>query len=67
MVKLHGRFKYETVVMVGDNLYGEERPQDFQKKFEIPYKPLLDSGVKFYGALGNHDAREQRWPTRQCS
>jgi 3',5'-cyclic AMP phosphodiesterase CpdA len=61
MVKFHGRFKYETVVMVGDNLYGSERPQDFQKKFEIPYKPLLDSGVKFYGALGNHDAREQRY------
>jgi len=47
--------------MVGDNLYGSERPQDFSKKFEIPYKLLLDSGVKFYGALGNHDAREQRF------
>jgi predicted MPP superfamily phosphohydrolase len=61
MVKFHGRFKYEIVVMVGDNLYGAERPQDFQHKFEIPYKPLLDAGVKFYGALGNHDAREQRY------
>jgi predicted MPP superfamily phosphohydrolase len=61
MVKLHGRFKYDFVVMVGDNLYGSERPQDFEKKFEIPYKPLLDAGVKFYGALGNHDAREQRY------
>jgi hypothetical protein len=61
MVKFHDRFKYETVVTVGDNLLGSERPQDFQKKFEIPYKPLLDSGVKFYGALGNHDAREQRY------
>ncbi|MEO8483408.1 MAG: metallophosphoesterase, partial [Acidobacteriota bacterium] len=36
-------------------------PQDFQKKFEIPYKPLLDAGVKFYASLGNHDAREQRY------
>ena len=61
MAKLHGRFKYHIVVLVGDNLYGSERPQDFQKKFEIPYKPLLDAGVKFYGALGNHDAREQRY------
>jgi predicted MPP superfamily phosphohydrolase len=61
MVKFHGRFKYEIVVMVGDNLYGAERPQDFLHKFEIPYKPLLDAGVKFYGALGNHDAREQRY------
>jgi predicted MPP superfamily phosphohydrolase len=61
MVTLHGRFKYDLVVLVGDNLYGSERPQDFQAKFETPYKPLLDAGVKFYAALGNHDAREQRF------
>jgi len=61
MAKLHDRFKYNLVVLVGDNLYGAERPQDFQKKFEIPYKALLDAGVKFYGSLGNHDAREQRY------
>ena len=53
--------QYELVVLVGDNLYGSERPQDFEKKFEIPYKPLLDAGVKFYASLGNHDAREQRY------
>jgi predicted MPP superfamily phosphohydrolase len=61
MNKLHGRFKYEFVVLVGDNLYGAERPQDFKMKFELPYKALLDAGVKFYAALGNHDAREQRY------
>ena len=61
MVALHGRFKCDLVVLVGDNLYGSERPQDFQKKFEMPYKPLLDAGVKFYASLGNHDAREQRF------
>lgn len=61
MVKLHTQFKYNFVALVGDNLYGSERPQDFVKKFEIPYRPLLDAGVKFYAALGNHDAREQRF------
>ena len=61
MVKLYQRFKYELVVLVGDNLYGSERPQDFAMKFELPYKPLLDAGVKFYASLGNHDAREQRY------
>ena len=60
MAKFHQRFKYELVVLVGDNLYGSERPQDFANKFELPYKPLLDAGVKFYASLGNHDAREQR-------
>jgi len=49
------RYPFEFVVMMGDNLYGGEKPKDFARKFEIPYKPLLDSGVKFYAALGNHD------------
>ena len=49
------RYPFEFVVMMGDNLYGGEKPKDFAKKFEIPYKPLLDGGVKFYAALGNHD------------
>src|SRR5215216_5291230 len=49
------RYPYEFVVMMGDNLYGGESPKDFDKKFTIPYKPILDAGVKFYAALGNHD------------
>jgi 3',5'-cyclic AMP phosphodiesterase CpdA len=61
MRRLYERFKFEIVVLVGDNIYGSERPQDFKKKFEDPYKPLLDAGVKFYASLGNHDAREQRY------
>jgi hypothetical protein len=61
MAALHARFKYELVVLVGDNIYGSERPQDFKKKFEEPYKPLIDAGVKFYASLGNHDSREQRY------
>ena len=55
------RFPFKTVVLTGDNLYGSERPQDFTRKFEMPYKPLLDRGVKFYASLGNHDSREQRY------
>jgi hypothetical protein len=61
MARAYAQFPFELVILVGDNLYGSERPQDFQKKFEIPYKPLLDAGVKFYASLGNHDAREQRY------
>ena len=61
MATIYKGFKYELVALVGDNLYGSQRPQDFAKKFEIPYKPLLDAGVKFYASLGNHDAREQRY------
>ena len=55
------RVDFTFTIMVGDNIYGSERPQDFQKKFEIPYKPLLDAGVTFYAALGNHDDPNQRF------
>jgi predicted phosphodiesterase len=61
MDKLQQKFGYELVILVGDNLYGSERPQDFEQKFEIPYKPLLDRKVKFYASLGNHDDRNQRF------
>ena len=49
------RYPFEFAVMMGDNLYGGEKPRDFDKKFAIPYKSLIDAGVKFYAALGNHD------------
>ena len=55
------RFEFPLVVMMGDNIYGSDRPQDFVKKFELPYQPLLNAGVKFYASLGNHDSREQRY------
>jgi predicted MPP superfamily phosphohydrolase len=61
MFAVYKKFKYDFVMLVGDNLYGAQRPQDFRNKFEVPYKPLLDAGVKFYASLGNHDAREQRY------
>lgn len=50
---------FEFVVMLGDNIYGGHSARDFERKFEQPYKPLLDAGVKFYAALGNHDDPNQ--------
>ena len=61
MAKFCDGFKIDLAVTVGDNLYGGERPQDFKRKFEDPFKPLLDAGVKFYASLGNHDSRAQRY------
>jgi 3',5'-cyclic AMP phosphodiesterase CpdA len=56
----HERFPYEFVLMMGDNMYGGENARDFQRKFEIPYKPVLDKNIKFYASLGNHDSPNQR-------
>jgi hypothetical protein len=53
-------FPFTFVVMLGDNIYGSDSPRDFQKKFELPYKPLLDADVPFYASLGNHDDPNQR-------
>ena len=55
MAQLHRQFRYELVLMVGDNFYGSQRPPDLEKKFAQPYKTLLDAGVTFQAALGNHD------------
>ena len=60
MAKTHKAFPFELVLLAGDNLYGESRPQEYASRFEKPYKALLDAGVKFYAALGNHDDRNQR-------
>lgn len=54
-------FPFEFVIMMGDNMYGGERPQDFVKKFQLPYKALLDEKVPFYASLGNHDDPNQRF------
>jgi predicted MPP superfamily phosphohydrolase len=58
---MRAKFPFEFVVMVGDNLYGGNSPKDYDNKFAIPYKPLLDGGVKFYAALGNHDDPSERF------
>jgi predicted phosphodiesterase len=55
------RFPFAFAIMLGDNLYGSEKSRDYERKFERPYKPLLDAGVKFYAALGNHDDPNQRF------
>jgi len=57
---VRGKFPFSFVVMMGDNLYGGDSTGDYRKKFEVPYKALLDAGVKFYASLGNHDNPNER-------
>ena len=61
MVAFRAKFPYAMVLMMGDNLYGGESPQDYKAKFEEPYQDLLAAGVKFYATLGNHDDPKQRF------
>jgi hypothetical protein len=61
MIRYWRAFPYEFVLMMGDNMYGGEKPQDFKMKFENVYKELLDQKVTFYASLGNHDESNQRF------
>ena len=61
ITEFHQLFPFTFAIMAGDNLYGSEGDNDVKRKFEIPYKPLLDAGVKFYASLGNHDEPAQRF------
>jgi len=61
MARYHAIFPFDFVTMLGDNIYGSKTPADYKRKFEDPYKPLLDGGVKFYASLGNHDDPNSRF------
>src|SRR5215470_5557645 len=54
-------FPFDMVLMLGDNMYGRQDPQDFVTKFERPYSALLQAGVLFYATLGNHDNQSNRF------
>lgn len=60
MEKSRRRVGFDFVIMLGDNIYGGKDQASFARKFDLPYKPLLDAGVKFYASLGNHDDPNER-------
>lgn len=48
---------FQIALLLGDNIYETGDVKKYGKKrFLIPYKPLLDNGVRFMPVLGNHDA-----------
>jgi hypothetical protein len=60
MARYHLQFRFPFTIMLGDNLYeGVATPEDYRVKFEQPYEALLDRGVQFFAALGNHDDPRQ--------
>jgi len=55
MLAWREQFPFDLVLMLGDNIYDSHTPEDYVAKFEGPYKALLDAGVTFRAAIGNHD------------
>jgi len=59
--KVRQSFPFELVLLTGNNVTGSQRPQDFIKTFEGPYKPLLSANVRFYAVLGSKDDPKQQY------
>ncbi|MBS1789400.1 MAG: metallophosphoesterase [Acidobacteria bacterium] len=51
---------FDTILMLGDNIYSGGKASDIGPKFEQPYAELLRQNVRFYAILGNHDVRNGR-------
>src|SRR5687767_3038718 len=64
MTAWRARFPFDFVLMLGDNIYDRHTPQDYIDKFETPYAALLDAGVTFHAAIGNHDDDAQVFYSR---
>ena len=61
LARLREKFRFDFALLLGDNMYGAERPQDYARKFAQPFKALLDAKVEFHATLGNHDDQNQRF------
>ncbi|MGB5916783.1 MAG: metallophosphoesterase [Phormidesmis sp.] len=48
---------FGNVLLLGDNIYENGEIEKVTSAFERPYADLLEKGVKFNAALGNHDFR----------
>lgn len=60
MAAFHDERPFDTVLLLGDNVYPDGNPAGLPDKFERPYAELLRRGVRFHASLGNHDVKSGR-------
>ncbi len=56
----HNQQPFDTVLLLGDNIYPDGNPKHLAAKFERPYAELLRRGVRFHAVFGNHDVAKGR-------
>jgi hypothetical protein len=56
----HLKSPFDFAVSTGDNQYLPTTPDVYERVFERPYAELVQAGLPFYQALGNHDLEEGR-------
>ena len=62
MVAFHQNHPWEFILMLGDNIYENGDPDDFDEKFKNIYKKL---NVPFHATLGNHDRSTEEFARKQ--
>ncbi|MBA2313353.1 MAG: metallophosphoesterase [Actinobacteria bacterium] len=55
MCKYRRRHPFNLIITTGDNVYDYGSPDRFEAAFFDPFECLLNAGVRFKAALGNHD------------
>ena len=55
MCKYRRKHPFNLVITTGDNVYDSGSPDRFESAFFDPFECLLNAGVRFKAALGNHD------------
>lgn len=48
-------FPVSIAFLLGDNIYDRGSKDDIGRKYDDVYRPLMDKGMSFHAALGNHD------------
>jgi Calcineurin-like phosphoesterase len=57
LLQHHRQRPISMVLLAGDNIYTNGEFNKIKEAFTLPYQDLINSGVKFYACLGNHDVR----------
>lgn len=51
----HSRRPLNLVLLLGDLIYPDGDPAEFEQKYKKIYQPVIDEGVETRATLGNHD------------
>ena len=60
MADRHAEDRFHFAVSMGDNQYVDTWDGVWRDIFELPYGPLIDSGLQMFQAVGNHDMEQDR-------
>lgn len=51
----HVRDPLDLLVLLGDLIYPNGNPADYQQKFAEPYRQIIEAGIETEAVIGNHD------------